>query len=63
MMGTLAVKGLNNTDSKILESRDSYLIKTLFYGGTSLDTETNALVLNATIDYILSTERSEEPLS
>ena len=53
---------LNNIDSKILESNDSYLTLTLLFGSTSLDSETNTLVLNATIDYILSTERFEEPL-
>ena len=35
----------------------------MFYGSTSFDTETNTLVLNATIDYILTTERFEEPIS
>ena len=53
---------LNNIDSKILESNDSYLTQTLLFGSTSFDSETNTLVLNATIDYILSTERFEEPL-
>ena len=53
---------LNNIDSKILESDDSYLTQTLLFGSISFDSETNKLVLNATIDYILSTERFEEPL-
>ena len=53
---------LNNIDCKILESTDSYLTQTLFFGCTSFDLETNTLVLYVTIDYILSTERSEEPL-
>ena len=48
---------LNNNDST-----DSYLTRTLLFGCTSFDSETNTLVLNATIDYILSTERFEEPL-
>ena len=52
----------NNTVCKILESTDSYLTQTLLYGSTSFDTETNTLVLKANIDYILSTERFEEPL-
>ena len=56
------MSNLNNIDSKILESTDSYLTKTLFYVSTSFDTETNTLVLNATIDYILSTERFGELL-
>ena len=53
---------LNNIDRKILESTDSYLTQTLLFGCTSFDLETNTLVLNATIDFILSTERFEEPL-
>ena len=53
---------LNNIDSKILESNDSYLTQTLLFGSISFDSETNTLVLNATIDYILSTERFEESL-
>ena len=53
---------LNNTDSKILESNDSYLTQTFLFGSTLLDSERNTLLLNATIDFILSTERFEEPL-
>ena len=53
---------LDNIDSKILESNDSYLTQTFLFGSTSFDSETNTLVLNATIDYILSTERFEQPL-
>ena len=53
---------LDNIDSKILKSNDSYLTQTLLFGSTSFDSETNTLVLNATIDYILSTERFEQPL-
>ena len=53
---------LNNIDSKILESTDSYVTQSLLFGSTSFDSETNMLVLNATIDYILSTERFEELL-
>ena len=53
---------LNNIDCKILESIDSYLTQLLLFGCTLLDSETNTLVLNATIDYILSTERFKEAL-
>ena len=38
-----------------------FLSQTLLYGNTS-DKEKNTLILNATIEYILSTERFEEPL-
>ena len=53
---------LNNIDSKILESTNPYLTYSLSLGSTSFESETNTLVLNATIDYILSTERFEESL-
>ena len=53
---------LNNIDSKILYTIDSYLAQTLLVGCTSFDSETNTRVLNATIGYILSTERFEETL-
>ena len=41
---------LNNIDSKLLESNDSYLTQTLLFGSTSFDSETNTLVLNENID-------------
>ena len=53
---------LNKINSKLLESNDFYLTKTILFGSTSFDSETNTLVLNATIGYILSTERFKEPL-
>ena len=59
--GTL-LSTLNNIDCKILESHDSYLMQTVLFVYTLFDSETNRLVFNATIDYILSTERFEEPL-
>ena len=46
----------------MLESTNSNLTQTLLYGCTLFDTGTNTLVLNATIDYILSTDRFEQPL-
>ena len=48
---------LNTIDSKILESNDSYLTQTLLFGSTPFDLETNRLILNGAIDYILSTKR------
>ena len=53
---------LYNIDYKILEPTDFYLTQVLLFGCISFDSETNTLALNTTIDYILSTERSEEPL-
>ena len=53
---------LDNTYCKFSKSLDSYLRQTILFGSTSFDTEINVLVLNATINYTLSTERFEEPL-
>ena len=53
---------LNNIDCKILEPTNSYITQALLFGCASFDSEINTLVLSATIDYILSTERFEEPL-
>ena len=52
---------LHNIDSKLLEYNDSYLTQILLFGSTLFDSETKTLVLNATINYILSTEKVEEP--
>ena len=53
---------LNNTDPTLLELTKSSLLQTLLYGNTLFDKEKNTRILNATIEYILSTERFEEPL-
>ena len=49
------LSALNNIDSKILEFNDSHLTQTLLLGSTSFDSETNMLVLNATINPFRST--------
>ena len=51
----------NKTDYKILELTKSSLTQSLLFGNTSFDRK-KTLILNATIEYILSTERFEEPL-
>ena len=38
------------------------MIKTLLFGCNSFDTNANTNVLNATIEYVLSSKRFEEPL-
>ena len=53
---------LNNIDPTLLELTKSSLLQTLLYGNTLFDKEKNTRILNATIEYILSTERFEEPL-
>ena len=53
---------LNNIDPTLLELTKSSLSQTLLHGNTLFDKEKNTRILNATIEYILSTERFEEPL-
>ena len=53
---------LNKIDCKLLELTKSSLSQTLLYGNTLFDKEKNTLIFNATLEYILSTERFEEPL-
>ena len=51
---------IRNIDYKLLEITDSSLTHALFYGNPSFDIITNSLILNAAIDFILSTKRFEE---
>ena len=53
---------LNNTDCKLLKLTKSSLLQTLLYSNTLFYKEKNTRILKATIEYILSTERFEEPL-
>ena len=53
---------LVNTDNNILDLCEPVLIRTLFFGCNSFVTDANTNVLNATIEYILSTKRFDEPL-
>ena len=53
---------LNNIDCKLLELTRSSLSQILLYSNTLFDKEKSTRILNATIEYILSTERFEEPL-
>ena len=51
---------ITNIDCKLLENADSSSTQTLLYGNPSLGVITNSLILNATMDFILSTKRFEE---
>ena len=53
---------VRNIDCKLLEISDSSLTQTLLHGNPSFDVITNSLILNATIDFILSSKRLEEAL-
>ena len=53
---------IRNIDCKLLEITDSSLTQMLLLGSPSFDIIINSLILNATIDFILSTKRFEEAL-
>ena len=53
---------LNKIDCKLIETNESSLTETSLFGNSLFDLKKNSLVLNAFIDYILSTERFEEAL-
>ena len=53
---------IENIDNNLLDLSEPVLIKTLLFGSNSFDTNANTNFLNATIDYVLSMKRFEEPL-
>ena len=53
------IKSINH---KFLEQNDSTLTQTLLFGDPASSVETNTPILNAKIQYVLSTERFEEAL-
>ena len=53
---------LENIDNNLLDLCEPVLIRTLLFVSNSLDTDANTDVLNATIEYIVSTKRLDEPL-
>ena len=53
---------IKNTDCRLLDVTETVLIKTLLFGNCSVDAQTNTQILNATIEYILTTKRFDESL-
>ena len=53
---------IRNIVCKLLEITDSSFTQTLLYANPSFNIITDSLILNATIDFILSTKRFEEAL-
>ena len=53
---------MKSINHKFLEQNDSTLTQTLLFGDPASSVETNTLILNATIQYVLSTKRFEEAL-
>ena len=53
---------VNDIDSSLTNTNDSILTHILLFGKASLDISANTLILNATMNYIISTNRFEESL-
>ena len=53
---------IGNIDNNLLDLYEPVLIKALLFASNSFDSNANTNVLNATIEYVLSTKRFEEPL-
>ena len=56
------LNNINDIDNKILRKSDFSVTQTLLFGNQNLSEISNALILNATIEYILATERFSEEL-
>ena len=53
---------MKNIDMSILPESDSKFTSVLVFGDISFDNNKNIFILEATIDYIISTGRFDEPL-
>ena len=53
---------IRSLDSKLLDFTDYDLTQTLLFGVTSQTSSNNFKIINASIDYILSSKRFDEPL-
>ena len=53
---------IRNIECDLLKNDDKNLTQVLLFGNETFDTNVNTLILNATIDYLLSTKRFEDSL-
>ena len=53
---------IENIDNNLLHLCEPVLMRTLIFGSNSFDTDANTNVLNAAIEYIISTKRFDELL-
>ena len=51
---------IQNIDNSILELPDSHIVEVILYGRKFLDISSNTSISNATIDFLLETERFDE---
>ena len=53
---------IKNIDCRLLDVTETVLIKTLLFGNCLVDAQTNTQILNAIIEYILTTKRFDESI-
>ena len=53
---------IESINCSILEFSDSVVTKILLFGDNILSDSSNTLILNSTIDYTISTKRSDDPI-
>ena len=51
-----------NFNCSILEFSDAIVTKTLLFGDNTLSDSCNTLILNSTIDYVISTKRLDDSI-
>ena len=56
------LRTIKNIDCRFLGVTETVLIKTPLFGNCSVDAKTNTQILNATIEYILTTKRFDKYL-
>ena len=59
---TTLLNEITNIDSKILNQADATITKTLLFGNSKYSNEVNLQILNASVDFILTSKRFDEPL-
>ena len=55
------LNNINEIDSTIFNKSESVETRILLYSNESFKDDVNVLILNATIDFVLSTNRFDEP--
>ena len=53
---------IKNIDCRLLDVTETVLIKTLLFGNCFVDADTNTQIVNAPVEYILTTKRFDESL-
>ena len=56
------LNNINKINSTIFNKSESVVTRIVLYGDESFKYEVNLLILNATIDFVLSTNRFDEPV-